>query len=136
MANRAAQPFEEVVHHRMRVNVHYWFHVCFCLRSAGPDPGDIVLGTLDELFEVWTTATLAQHAKPMVLLDTEGFYQPMLAWLSQLSAAGFIRPSGLELLAVTAAVPAAVDLLEERIGDTGLRQASPAQPPSAGNGGA
>ena len=94
------------------------------------------LGTLDELFEVWTTATLAQHAKPMVLLDTEGFYQPMLAWLSQLSAAGFIRPSGLELLAVTAAVPAAVDLLEERIGDTGLRQASPAQPPSAGNGGA
>ena len=34
------------------------------------------LGTLDELFEVWTTATLALHAKPMVLLDTDGFYRP------------------------------------------------------------
>ena len=27
------------------------------------------LGTLDELFEVWTTATLGLHRKPMVLLD-------------------------------------------------------------------
>ena len=33
------------------------------------------LGTLDELFEVWTTATLGLHAKPIVLLDTDGFYR-------------------------------------------------------------
>ncbi len=39
------------------------------------------LGTLDELFEVWTTATLALHAKPMVLIDTDGFYRPLLDWL-------------------------------------------------------
>ena len=31
------------------------------------------LGTLDELFEVWTTATLDLHHKPIVLLDPDGF---------------------------------------------------------------
>ena len=30
------------------------------------------LGTLDELFEVWTTATLDLHRKPIVLLDPDG----------------------------------------------------------------
>ena len=43
------------------------------------------LGTLDELFEVWTTATLALHAKPMVLIDTDGFYRPLLDWLDALA---------------------------------------------------
>src|SRR5262245_35246810 len=35
------------------------------------------LGTLDELFEVWSTATLAMHHKPIVLLDTGGFYRDL-----------------------------------------------------------
>ena len=37
------------------------------------------LGTLDELFEVWTTATLDLHRKPIVLLDPDGFYDGLLA---------------------------------------------------------
>ena len=48
------------------------------------------LGTLDELFEVWTTATLGLHDKPMILLDVEGFYAGLMAWLGGLEAAGFI----------------------------------------------
>ena len=32
------------------------------------------LGTLDELFEVWTTATLDLHHKPIVLLNPDGYY--------------------------------------------------------------
>src|SRR6187431_1643635 len=33
------------------------------------------LGTLDELFEVWTTATLDLHRKPIVLVDVDGFWE-------------------------------------------------------------
>ncbi|WP_228987163.1 LOG family protein, partial [Micromonospora sp. DH13] len=42
-------------------------------------------GTMDELFEVWTTATLALHTKPMVLVDADGFYRPLLDWLTTLT---------------------------------------------------
>lgn len=73
------------------------------------------LGTLDELFEVWTTATLALHAKPMVLVDTEGFYRPMLDWLAGLADQTFLKPAGLDLLTVVDTVPAALDHLESQL---------------------
>ncbi|WP_019869346.1 LOG family protein [Salinispora oceanensis] len=73
------------------------------------------LGTLDELFEVWTTATLTLHSKPMVLVDSDGFYRPLLDWLGGLAGQTFLKPAGLELLSVVATVPAALDLLESRL---------------------
>ncbi|WP_446211280.1 LOG family protein [Micromonospora sp. IBSANI012] len=73
------------------------------------------LGTLDELFEVWTTATLALHAKPMVLVDTDGFYRPLLDWLATLAEQTFLKPAGLDLLLIADTVPAALDLLESRL---------------------
>ncbi|MCP2327783.1 hypothetical protein HDA40_006290 [Hamadaea flava] len=40
------------------------------------------LGTLDELFEVWTTGPqLRLHSKPLVLLDADGFYAGLVDWL-------------------------------------------------------
>src|SRR3982751_5427138 len=41
------------------------------------------LGTLDELFEVWTTATLDLHDKPIILLDPDGFYDGLMTWLGR-----------------------------------------------------
>lgn len=73
------------------------------------------LGTLDELFEVWTTATLTLHRKPMALVDADGFYRPLFDWLGDLAKQTFLKPAGLELLPVVAAVPAALDLLESRL---------------------
>ncbi|MEH0846256.1 TIGR00730 family Rossman fold protein [Micromonospora sp. CPCC 205711] len=73
------------------------------------------LGTLDELFEVWTTATLALHAKPMVLVDTDGFYRPLLDWLAALGDQAFLKPAGLDLLTVVDSVPAALDTLESHL---------------------
>ncbi len=49
------------------------------------------LGTLDELFEVWTTATLGLHDKPIVLLDVDGFYEGLMTWLVGVAAQGFVR---------------------------------------------
>lgn len=73
------------------------------------------LGTLDELFEVWTTATLALHAKPMVLVDADGFYRPLLDWLGTLAERNFLKPAGLDLLMVADSVPAALDLIDARL---------------------
>ncbi|MFI7428729.1 TIGR00730 family Rossman fold protein [Micromonospora sp. NPDC049836] len=74
------------------------------------------LGTLDELFEVWTTATLALHDKPMVLVDVDGFYRPLLDWLRTLADRNFLKPAGLGLLMVAPTVPAALDLLDTHLG--------------------
>jgi uncharacterized protein (TIGR00730 family) len=50
------------------------------------------LGTLDELFEVWTWAQLGLHARPIGLLDVEGFFQPLVAHLDRAVTEGFVRP--------------------------------------------
>jgi uncharacterized protein (TIGR00730 family) len=73
------------------------------------------LGTLDELFEVWTTATLALHHKPMVLVDTDGFYRPLLGWLRDLTDQTFLKPAGFDLLRLADTVPAALDVIESQL---------------------
>ncbi|WP_229071478.1 TIGR00730 family Rossman fold protein [Actinoplanes sp. DH11] len=73
------------------------------------------LGTLDELFEVWTTATLGVHRKPMVLLDPDGFYDGLWRWLGQLVDDKFVRPAAMEMILVARTVPAAIDLIEETL---------------------
>ena len=57
-------------------------------------PGGI--GTLEEFFEVWTAATLGLHTKPVVVLDPDGFYEPLWAWLRDLAGRGFVRGSALD----------------------------------------
>jgi uncharacterized protein (TIGR00730 family) len=74
------------------------------------------LGTLDEFFEVWTTATLGAHRKPVVLLDADGFYAGLVEWLAALEPAGFVRRAALDLLRVTTSVPAALEEIERHTG--------------------
>ena len=50
------------------------------------------LGTLEELFEVLTLKQLGYHDKPIVLLDVDGFWDPLLALFEHLFALGFVRP--------------------------------------------
>jgi uncharacterized protein (TIGR00730 family) len=52
-------------------------------------PGGV--GTLEELFEVWTWAHLGVHAKPCAVLDVAGFWQPLVAALDHMVAEGFVR---------------------------------------------
>jgi hypothetical protein len=49
------------------------------------------LGTLDELFEVWTWAQLGLHGKPIGLLEVEGFFAPLVAYLDHATTEGFVR---------------------------------------------
>ncbi|NRH27378.1 TIGR00730 family Rossman fold protein [Pseudomonas sp. MS19] len=49
------------------------------------------LGTLEELFEVWTWGQLGYHAKPLGLLDVNSFYSKLGNFLDHLVDEGFVR---------------------------------------------
>jgi uncharacterized protein (TIGR00730 family) len=47
-------------------------------------------GTLEELFEILTWAQIGLHAKPVGLLNTNGYFDRLLAFLDHVRAEGFI----------------------------------------------
>jgi uncharacterized protein (TIGR00730 family) len=51
-------------------------------------PGGI--GTLEELYEVWTWRQLGYHDQPIGLLNTEGYYNALLAFMQHTVAEGFL----------------------------------------------
>jgi uncharacterized protein (TIGR00730 family) len=53
-------------------------------------PGGI--GTLEELFEVWTWNQLGIHAKPCGVLNVRRFYDPLSAFLDHVVSEGFLKP--------------------------------------------
>lgn len=52
-------------------------------------PGGI--GTLEEFFEIWTWGQLGLHRKPFGLLNVGGFFDPLLAFLDQITDRQFLR---------------------------------------------
>ncbi|MEA2402999.1 MAG: hypothetical protein QOK00_3402 [Thermoleophilaceae bacterium] len=58
------------------------------------------LGTLEELFEVYTWAQLGLHQKPCALLNVEGYYDGVVEFLSHAVAERFLRDETRELLMV------------------------------------
>jgi uncharacterized protein (TIGR00730 family) len=61
-------------------------------------PGGI--GTLEELFEVYTWAQLGLHQKPCALLNVEGYYDGVADFLAHAVAERFLREETRELLLV------------------------------------
>jgi len=48
------------------------------------------LGTLDELAEVSTWSALGLHSKPIMLLDADGFWDPLVTMLDDMVSQGFL----------------------------------------------
>jgi uncharacterized protein (TIGR00730 family) len=57
-------------------------------------------GTFEELFEVLAWHTLKLHAKPVVLLNINGFYDQLIAFLDHCVAEGMLKPKNREVLRV------------------------------------
>ena len=55
-------------------------------------------GTLEEIAEVTTWSQLNYHLKPVGLLNVDGYYDPLIAWVQGALDAGFIRPAHQDLL--------------------------------------
>lgn len=56
------------------------------------------LGTLEELFEVWTWGQLGFHCKHLGLLNVAGYYSPLLRFLDKSVELGFVNHRHRELL--------------------------------------
>lgn len=73
-------------------------------------PGGI--GTVDETVEIMTWRQLGLHAKPMVLVNLDGYWDPFLAMLDRMLALGYLQAGARAMLRVVpdiAAVPAACE---------------------------
>ena len=68
-------------------------------------------GSLDELFEVLTWRQLGLHEKPVLLLNTEGYWDPLLALIDHVIAQGFADASLRGYLGVVATPDAAARAL-------------------------
>jgi len=79
----------------------------FCILPGG-------LGTLEELFEVLTWRQLGLHDKPIVVLDIQGYWQPLSHLLQAQLAGGFLREVDLELLRFVPGVEEMAEALRAR----------------------
>lgn len=70
-------------------------------------PGGI--GTLEELFEMWTWAQLGFHTKPCGLLNTQGYYDKLRAFLEHTVKEGFVKPAHQSMLIVESESDALLD---------------------------
>jgi uncharacterized protein (TIGR00730 family) len=70
------------------------------------------LGTLEELFEIWTSRVLGMHDKPMVILDPYNLYEPLRDLMKHLLEEGFARPRVFDAIGWTSTVTEAFDHLE------------------------
>ena len=56
------------------------------------------LGTLDELFEALTWAQLCFHAKPIGMLNIDGYFDALLSFLDHSVSTGFLSQRNRQLL--------------------------------------
>ncbi|AMK76874.1 MULTISPECIES: TIGR00730 family Rossman fold protein [Methylomonas] len=61
-------------------------------------PGGI--GTLEELFEIWTWAQLGFHQKPCGVLNVAGYYDALISFLDHVAAEQFVKPHHRAMLMV------------------------------------
>ncbi|HWU24795.1 MAG TPA: TIGR00730 family Rossman fold protein [Rhizomicrobium sp.] len=69
------------------------------------------LGTLDEYFEVLTSKQLKVLGKPFVVVNIEGYFDPLLALLRQITSHGFARPDIHDLQHIVPSADAAIETL-------------------------
>ena len=70
------------------------------------------LGTLEELFEVWTWGQLGLHRKPYGIFEVGGFFAPLLHFLDHAVTEGFIRQEYRDLLVVDSDAGALIERME------------------------
>jgi uncharacterized protein (TIGR00730 family) len=73
------------------------------------------LGTLEELFEVWTWRTLGLHEKPIGLLNPDGFWDPLVAMLHRLADDDFMDTQTVRDLVVAPTLDEALERLTAQL---------------------
>ena len=83
-------------------------------------------GTLDEFIEILTWAQLRIHAKPCVMVNLGGYYDPLLAFFDRAVEDGLIKPVNRKLIQVAQDATEALKIIErEWSGMTEVREHDP-----------
>lgn len=69
------------------------------------------LGTLEELFEIWTTRGLGEHHRPLAILDPLGVFDPLFGALDGLCDQGFISHDAFDAIEICRNVPELIAIL-------------------------
>ena len=83
-------------------------------------PGGI--GTFEEFFEVWTWRQLGYHDKPIGLLNMNGYYDSLLAFLQSSVSSGFMPDLLMPLISVDTQAKPLLESLVQASGLTRTRQ--------------
>ncbi|NKC00612.1 MAG: TIGR00730 family Rossman fold protein [Pseudomonadales bacterium] len=70
------------------------------------------LGSLEELFEVWTWTQLGLHRKPLGLLNVQGYYDDLLGFLDHTVSEGFVKSVHRDILQADESPETLLTLLE------------------------
>ena len=69
------------------------------------------LGTFEEVFEIIVARMLGYHSKPIVLLNVNGYYAPLLAMIEHGIEQRFIKPKARDAYFVAHDVPRTIEYL-------------------------
>lgn len=72
-------------------------------------------GTLEELSEILVERQLGFHAKPLILVNVEGFWDPLLALVERQIEARLVKPAYRDLVTVVADAEGALAALDEAV---------------------
>ena len=81
-------------------------------------PGGI--GTMDELFEMWTWTQLGIHGKPSVLLNVAGYYDSLIEFLDRMTSEGYLGANQRALLHVAETAAEALSGLRRAAASRGV----------------
>jgi hypothetical protein len=70
------------------------------------------IGTMEEIFEIWTWRQLGYHTKPLGLLNVAGYYDDLLRFIDRSRDEGFLWPDVQELLLVDDQIERLLDRLK------------------------
>lgn len=83
-------------------------------------------GTLDEFFEIVTWAQLKIHSKPCILINTDGYYDPLLRFLDHAVTEEFVSSANRTLVRVAANPAEALRWIERQRDRVSLAQTAAA----------
>ena len=72
-------------------------------------------GTIEELMEIITLKQLRYHDKPVVILNTNGYYAPLLAQFETIITQQFAKPACMDLFLVTDSITEALDYIDSYV---------------------
>ena len=93
LAHRGATEMLVVPDMHTRKRVMFERSDAFCILPGG-------VGTMEEMFEIITWRQLHLHNKPIIILNTQGYWDPLIALLDRMIDAGFAHKGHEQLVTV------------------------------------